>query len=316
MLHAEPDTRKWKTDEFHGVEQYDAWVHLLNEAFGSWDVPPHRKSEFFASLSATTLGDLAIVKCVCDPCSGVRNGRAISRDDKEFLVIQLTRRGREHVQLGDQDFVLGPGDIMIWDSTRNMSFSVIDPLDKVSVILPLQRLQSWMPLRWQSASQKISADSPDAILMASYVDALARENICDVHARGEHLSEAAIALLAGTVSQQRSSKNAVLEAKLTQVKAYILHHLDDPKMSLARIAKANKISLRYLHLLFHKTGQTAGKFMQEQRLKRCHRDLQNPLMKNRKIADIAQSWGFEDATHFSRAFKKIYGTRPSDIKAG
>lgn len=316
MLHAEPATRKWRTDEFHGAEQYDSWVHLLNKAFGSWDVPAHRKSDFFASLSATTLGDLGIVKCVCDPCSGTRKGRQISRDDEEFLVIQLTHQGREHVRLGDMDFVLGPGDIMIWDSTKDMHFSVKDPLYKVSVVLPLHRLQSWMPLHWQSASRKIEAHSPDAILMASYINALASENICSVRAHGEHLSEAAIALLTGTVDPQRSSKESLRRAQLEQVKSYILRHLDDPELSLARIAEANNISLRYLHLLFQQTKETAARYLQLQRLKRCRRDLQNPLMRSRKIADIAQSWGIGDAMYFSRAFKKTFGARPSDLRTG
>lgn len=315
MLHAEPATRKWRTDEFHGSEQYDSWVHLLNKAFGSWDVLPHRRADFFASLSATTLGDLGIVQCVCDPCSGTRKGRQISRDDEEFLVIQLTRQGREHVRLGDMDFVLGPGDIMIWDSTKDMHFSVKDPLCKVSVVLPLQRLQSWIPLHWQNASRKIDANSPDAILMASYINALASENICYVRAHGEHLSEAAIALLAGTVDHQRRSRESVRRAQLEQVKAYILHNLADPDLSLAKIAEADGISLRYLHLLFQQNNETAAKYLQLQRLKRCHRDLQNPLMRNRKIADIAHSWGFGDAMNFSRAFKKTFGIRPSDLRA-
>lgn len=314
MIHTQPETRRWQTDEFHGKEQYDCWVHLLNQAFGKWDVSPQARADFFASVSMTTFGDFGIIKCLCDPCSGTRSLRQIARDDSEFLVIQLTRQGREHVRLGDHEFVLGPGDIMIWDSTKDMHFSVIDPLDKLSVILPLHRLQSWMPLNWQSVSRKIEANSPNAILLTSYIDALARENICDARVTGEHLSEAAIALLTGSVNESGNSRDSLRETKLAQVKSYIGRHLDDPELSLSRIAKANRISLRYLHLLFELENQTAAKYLQMQRLERCRRDLRNPAMAKRKIADIAQSWGFGDPMHFSRAFKKTFGSTPSGMR--
>ncbi|HKJ16050.1 MAG TPA: helix-turn-helix domain-containing protein [Xanthomonadales bacterium] len=315
MLLPEPATRHWRTDEFNGSEQYDAWAHLLNEAFGSWDVATHKEPDFFASVSMSAFDDFGVVKCKCDPCSGTRKSSQISRDDKEFLAIQLTLKGRENVRLGDQDFNLGPGDIMIWDSTKEMHFSVEESLQKVSLILPLQRLKSWMPLRWQKAARKIEANSANAILLTSYIDALANQNICDSRLKGEHLSEAAVALLAGTVDQKRRSSTTLRRIQLEQVKSYILSNLDDTELSLSEIARVNKISLRYLHLLFEENHETAARYLQTQRLKRCRRDLENPLMKSRKIGDIAQSWGFNDAMHFSRVFKKAFGITPSEARA-
>ena len=310
-------TDVWDTRSFNGGEQYDAWVHLLNETYGSWDVPRGGGKAYSASLKMTRFGDVGIAQCICDPCSGKRDQHHISRDEAELVVIQLTRSGRECVRFRDQDHVLGPGDIMIWDSTKTMRFRVEERLDKVSLLLPLSRLQSWMPHGWHDVPRKIAADSPDAILLRSYMTALTSEALCESGVNGNHLSEAALAMLAGSVSPRGENRdNSLRAAQLARIKAFIDQHLDDSELTLAKIAEASGISLRYLHWLFQSTGETVTRYIQRLRLANCRRDLESPLLKGCRIADIAQTWGFSDPMHFSRVFKEMYGVRPSDVRNG
>ena len=70
------------------------------------------------------------------------------------------------------------------------------------------------------------------------------------------------------------------------------------------------MSPRYLHWLFEPTNETVNQFVFNQRLNLCARDLLNPRMQHRKLADIALFWGFSDATHFSKRFKLQYGVSP------
>ena len=44
-----------------------------------------------------------------------------------------------------------------------------------------------------------------------------------------------------------------------------------------------------------------------QRLDGVHADLSDPTCADRTISDIAFSWGFGDASHFSRAFRARFG---------
>jgi len=37
----------------------------------------------------------------------------------------------------------------------------------------------------------------------------------------------------------------------------------------------------------------------------CRTDLSDPHLRQRNIADIALGWGFSDAAHFSRCFKRV-----------
>ena len=47
----------------------------------------------------------------------------------------------------------------------------------------------------------------------------------------------------------------------------------------------------------------------------AHRDLVDPRLLDRSITDIAFSWAFNDAAHFSRSFAKAYGVAPSAVRA-
>ena len=102
--------------------------------------------------------------------------------------------------------------------------------------------------------------------------------------------------------------------QLRHVKDYIRTHLRDPDLSPAMIAKSGGMSLRYLHWLFGSTGETVKQHIFRQRLECCARDLLNPRMMRRKIADIAFHWGFQDPAHFNKRFKQEYQLSPGAFR--
>lgn len=305
------------TDSLRASEQYDLWVHLLNETYGSWQVPRHQEAEFFASIQMSSFDDVSVAQVVCDPCSGIRKVSSVPQDETEHVVLQLTRSGHENFLFENNHYVLNPGDIMIWDSTRNMEFEVIERLEKVSLIIPLQRLRDWLPRDWRRIPRRIEASSAEAAILRSYILSLTGREVVTTPMRGEHLAEAAVALLAGSVgSESRSDTNSARASKLKLIKSYITKNLGDPELNLENVANRNGISKRYLHWLFKSSDETPARYIQRLRLERCRRDLENSAMASRPIGDIAYSWGFCDPMHFSRVFKSYYGLRPSDIRSG
>ncbi len=305
----------WQAGTFATRERYDAWVHTVNRTYGSWDMRPKAGGDYFASLTTKTFDDFSIADCICDPCIGKRGPRNVGKDDREVLAIQLTLDGLEYIRYGNNEYVLKAGDIIVWDNTQRMSFQVEEKLHKISIILPLRRLKDWMPTNWHSIPRKIAGDTSNGALLTSYILSLSENEFTDSNINGDALSEAAVALLASALNQKPFDAPCSLkQSQLERVKAYVAKNLDNPELTLAAIAQANKISLRYLHWLFESTDSTAYEYVLEERLARCRRDLMNPLMQDRTIANIAFSWGFNDPTHFSRRFKGLYGECPSDLR--
>lgn len=305
---------EWQSVE--GEDSYEAWEDVLNKTYGSWDVGVNRSKNFSASLKTKQFGSVSVAECRCDPCFADRSQSNISKSKSEQLTIQLVRSGVERMQFGGNDYKLEAGDVFIWDNTQKMTFNIEQPLDKVSIILPLSRLKNWIPRTWHSIPRQIKAGSNGVNLLNSHILSLADSASESGPVYDDALAEATIALLLYGLKQNPVEDDVSLKhGQLESVKMYINDNLDNPELNLGLIAKANRISLRYLHWLFGGTGTTASRYIIEQRLDHCRRDLVNPTMKNRSISEIAFAWGFNDPTHFSKRFKVLYGETPSQTRS-
>ncbi|MBD3760397.1 helix-turn-helix domain-containing protein [Rhizorhabdus sp.] len=92
--------------------------------------------------------------------------------------------------------------------------------------------------------------------------------------------------------------------------------LGDPELSIGSLASDAGISPRYLRRLFAAEGMNFAATMKARRLERCHADLTSPLHAQIGISEIAFRWGFNDAAHFSRSFRKRFGISPREHRRG
>lgn len=110
-----------------------------------------------------------------------------------------------------------------------------------------------------------------------------------------------------------SGSSTVREAHLTRIESFVRQNLTDPNLDMESIARACRISTRYLHELFRDTNQTLGQWIRDQRLEACCAALKDPA--NRQtVAEIAYHWGFSDHAQFSRAFKAHVGLSPREFR--
>ncbi len=108
--------------------------------------------------------------------------------------------------------------------------------------------------------------------------------------------------------------------------AYFTLVADDDKPSLQQIMEHNfcfNLRLEEYADLTHRSlssfkrdfqnqfGEAPGKWLQKRRVRHAANLLSNTRM---SVTQIAFESGFEDLSHFSRAFKKIMGVNPSDYK--
>lgn len=307
---------RWCTSEYVSADQYDAWKEKLNEVYGPWLAKRADSPTFHAEITHHTVQNLQVVNCVCDPCGAVRTGREISKSDGETLAVQLVLSGREHFAIDSKQAILNPGDILIWNTTRPMSFEVVERLHKISVMMPLTRLKSWLPTSWHSADSTLVNGSAGGRVLSSLIQSMSPEFLAGNLRQSEALTEAIVGMIVSALDSSRTSTDpgTLRDMQLIRVKQFIDAHLDDPDLSPNMIADANRISLRYLHCLFEPESTTVLQYVIKARLLRCHRELSNPTMSKRTITDIAFSWGFQSSTHFSRRFREEYGISPLEFR--
>jgi acetamidase/formamidase/AraC-like DNA-binding protein len=134
----------------------------------------------------------------------------------------------------------------------------------------------------------------------------------DWTAVSQSLAEMLLSLLhqpsANLSAHTRTSTQAALLRRICQT---IERTLDDPDLTPARVAQAEGISERYLQKLFESTGDNFTHYLRERRLQRAYADLSSPAEAHHSVSEIAFRYGFNDAAHFSRAFRERFGMPPS-----
>ena len=121
------------------------------------------------------------------------------------------------------------------------------------------------------------------------------------------VSQALSELRSGQKQESVKGSSRVLQT----VKTFIANNYQSD-ISLERIASEVYLSPGYLSAIFKKeTGQSLMKYITQVRLEKARDMLLNS---HRKVADIAESVGFSDASYFGMVFRNHYGLSPARYK--
>jgi AraC family transcriptional regulator, positive regulator of tynA and feaB len=112
----------------------------------------------------------------------------------------------------------------------------------------------------------------------------------------------------------RHEQSSLVAAHRVRILEYIEAHLRDPQLSPTTVARACKITARYLHHLFTHESETVTQYIQRRRLEECARALIAAPVRGRLVTEIAFDYGFNSLTHFGRVFRNQYGLTPSEYR--
>lgn len=306
--------RKWSSSDFHPGRRFDAWQEALNQSHLPWALSDYQQKGFEGDMEMGKLHDLQIVRCLCQPCSGYRSAREIAANSTPYYGFLLLFEGYEEVSFGSQSVLLKPGNILFWDSTVPMQFKLHSPINKITLLVPQKRMHEVLPKRNRLAGNVLDWRSGLGAVAVSHVETLLSEisNICAQ--QSYHVEGITLELLTACLGRTGSaSGNAAREELLANIKKYIEQNLEDPTLGPQQLANQFSISLRYLHLLFAEEDATVSRWILQRRLDRCRFALEMPGT-GKNITEVAFDWGFSNAAHFSRVFKKHYGMTPREYR--
>lgn len=308
-------TRQWSTTGLCRSDTTDAWQAVLQDNYGCWQLSQSVGSGFSASMRNRDFDGVRVVECVCDPCTGRLLPRFIDREPEPYIGVQITKAGRERFHLGGEDISLGAGDLVIWTSNQAAEFTVMERLHKVSLVLPWSEVKDRLPRGTRFNGTVIDSRVGIGALLYSHVDSLAHQ--LELFTETDHAAvrRATLELLTAAMSHRVETPQRGLATRyLKQLQDYILANLQDEGLSPTRIAAANNMSPRYVHMLFAQIGVSASAWIRTQRLERCRDDLRSRAYGDCSIAEVAYTWGFADPSHFTRIFKQHYGVGPREYR--
>lgn len=310
-----PQLGQWSTAGVSPSDATDAWQSALGDNYGRWQVPKAVPAGFNASIRNRDFNGVRVVECVCDPCTGRRLPSLIDRDGPPYIGVQITKSGSERFHFDGNAISVGSGDLVIWTSDRPTEFTVMERLHKVSLVLPWSDVQDRLPRGTRFSGTVIDSRSGIGAVLFSHVDSLARH--LEVLGDDDHAAvrRATLELLSAAMSHRIETPQRGLSMRyLKQLQDYILAHLHDDALTPTSIGAANHMSARYVHMLFAQIDVSVSSWIRLQRLERCREDLADVHYRDTSVAEVAYSWGFTDATHFSRVFKQQYGVAPREFR--
>jgi AraC family transcriptional regulator, positive regulator of tynA and feaB len=313
---------RWRVSGVGRARRLQAWSDILAATHVAFDVRPTWRTpeRFRGAVSRHRLGELMLVDCTATPFlggrgAGVIGGGCDQRRQENVLGFQFVARGLEMVREGSRKLAVSAGDVVLWDGLQPTEVEIVEPFYKRTLMFPRDRVLALCPrLGELDALPPLKHDGP-ARLLARYMNALALElPRLDAAARTA-AADAAFELLRGAVEPSLPTcRQAARAAMRTEVRRYVRTHLQDPALGPASIAHAYAISVRALHGLFENADESVAGLVRHERLSRCLEDLERSS--GGSITEIAFRWGFSDAAHFSRVFKRKFGITPSEVRRG
>ncbi|MGH2883080.1 MAG: helix-turn-helix domain-containing protein, partial [Solirubrobacteraceae bacterium] len=313
------EPERWHAAGGDQARRLDSWADILAATHLAFEVHSthHTPGDFRGAVTRRPVGDLMLVDCAASPFLGHRSGAVMSPEAKheEILGFQLVCRGIETVREGARGLSLTPGNVVLWDGQQPTDVEIVEAFHKRTLLFPRDRVLAVCPRLAELRALPPLDDNAPARLLVRYMNALALEQPKLEAAAGFAAANAALELLRAAVEPSvPTTRAAAREAMRAEIRRYVRNHLQDPELGPASIARAYSISVRALHALFEDVDASVAGLVRSERLARCLEDLQRP--NGGSVTDIAFRWGFCDAAHFSRVFKRAFGLTPSDVRHG
>lgn len=311
---------RWRVDGGNIGHRLDAWTEILAATHLAFDVRPTdgTPDSFHGVVTRQAVGELSLLSCAASPFLGDRSRSVIGTQgedmrDEGVFGFQVVCRGVERVREGSRRLALKTGDVVLWDGLQPTAVEILEPFFKRTLLFPRERVLAVCPRLADLDALPSLAGSAPARLLVRYMLALAAEQPQLDPASGAAAASAALELLRAAVEPRIPSSRAAMRSAIrAEIRRYVRSHLQDPLLGPASIARSYAISVRALHSLFEDTDTSVAGLVRGERLDRCLEDLQRS--NGGSVTEIAFRWGFCDAAHFSRAFKRKFGATPSEIR--
>ena len=154
-------------------------------------------------------------------------------------------------------------------------------------------------------------------LFADYMVSLARcvplLGTTDVPSLANSTRAMIVACIAPCPDHLEQAADLIANVLLERVRSFVQANIVSPDLGVARLQRELGVSRSRLYRLFEPYGGVHH-YIQHRRLLHAYSALADPN-DHRRILDIAEERGFDDAAEFSRAFRREFGHSPSDVRA-
>lgn len=295
-------------------ERIAYWKDAVCSAFVRLDLECDPRLPFRSTLAvrATPKFDFISVSGSAQRVS--RSARHVRDDPAESLIVMLQRQGDCIATQDGREVHISPGSLAFLDSRRPYGLHFPASFRQTVVKVPARTLEHRLGPLNAYTSRPVEKGCRAGWLACMAIAELGRETRDSMAMPLANIAFDLFGLALADVVRRAPGVMTMAALRVQWAKAHIAATLRDPDLSPAAVAAHQGVSLRLLQRLFAAEGSSLAGHIVEQRLLRCRDALRDPGQSNRSITDIALSWGFSDASHFSASFRRRFGQAPRDLR--
>ena len=211
---------------------------------------------------------------------------------------------------------LSPGEFCVIDGLASFDLEVTDPQSHVVFVqMPRHAVLSRRNGLEERTARLFDSHEPGAQLLRNMLMSL-----LDAAPYLEHEQRAAaLASVVQMVAAPKLPGGEVLPGRngerIVATLAFIDSQLADPTLTAQRVAAAQRLSRRRLDQIMAGVGTSLTAQIWSRRLSQAASDLADPRFAAKTVTQIAFGVGFEDAAHFTRAFKRKFHCTPREWRS-
>lgn len=305
--------RRFSTEDIQPWHR-KAWLcEVIGREYAEVEIIPPADMPLFNEMTLYPWQDLQLSVIRSNGITIQRGTREISQAslDNYFAVVLL--EGTYSLQQQGREVFLQPGDMTLYDATRPHRIYCPQAFSKLIVSIPRSVMHQVQPAAGHLTAMRMDGRQGLAAVLSPLIRQVAAQ-LPQLSGNSFAASAPSVVELLGLSLREldgsglaQSGSGAV---SLLKVKQWIVDHVQDGELNSDIIAAATGFSSRYINQLFALEGTSLMRYVWQQRLALSAQSLTRPAWRHRSISEIALACGFNDFSHFSRAFKQQFGVSP------
>jgi AraC-like DNA-binding protein len=293
-------------------ERISYWVEASRAQYNPLHLDPD--PGFVAQMRGDMLGPLGVFRIVSSPSTMTRTHADVVDGDPECVQLSLVRAGALRLTQYGRSAVIGPGAMTSYDTSAPAIVRSPIPFEILAIRIPrllLGASANHLPALtavtipagrgWPRLAAGLFNDLADGLTRGWF--GAGDEGLVDVAIDvTRHMYDE----LGGGALRHRGARTALLP----RARSFIDANLHDPGLGPQDVARACHASVRAVHYAFAGSGETVAGWIRARRIERAAQDLDNRVLDDEPLSEIARRWGFASPSLLSRQFRAAHGCTP------
>lgn len=306
------------TRDLPDAERTPFWREVFSRKMCHLEFEPLSESPLDVQANLLALPGLSIGWCLSAQAARWSRTDELVKDGDDAFALIIPLAGSVMRSQRGQDLEAKPGEAVgiLHSEPGGIEFR---KLDDIAVMVPRSALAPLVPDLEEAVTHLVPSANDALRLLRLYLAAWQDNfNVTDPAVRRLAVSHVhdllAMALGATRDAAVAANGRGVRAARLKAVKADIAANLTSRDLTVTAVALRQRVTPRYVQMLFDGEGTTFSQFVLGERLACARRMLLDPRHARQSIGTIAYASGFGDLSHFNHAFRRRYGATPSEVR--